>query len=210
MARVKSVAERSPEPPLKIGLFGGMFNPPHIGHLIAAQEVQISLDLDTVYFIPAGQPPHRENPATPGELRLEMTRRAVEDNPQFKVSNLEIVQPEISYSYNTVRQFKKTFPGAQLFLLVGADQLNSFTSWKNWKELLKTSTVVGINRPGTDPDNLPQELADSVITVKIPEIAISSRKIRRRLQNGRPVKYLVPAAVNRYLEQQEIYCETNR
>ncbi len=201
MARAKS----EPETTSKLGLFGGMFDPVHFGHLLSAQLTAEELDLDRVLFVPAGIPPHRSQPATEGILRLEMLRLAVEDNPLFKACDKEIQKDSPAYTVETIEELKEELPGVEIFLLVGSDELAEFHRWHRWEDILGLVRLVGINRPGTTLDNVNKKILDNCRLIDIPGLDISSSQLRRRRKNRRSLRYQLPGRVRKFIFDRNLY-----
>jgi nicotinate-nucleotide adenylyltransferase len=198
---------------MAIGFLGGTFDPIHIGHLIIAEEVRVRLALDEVLFSPAGQPWFKsERSITPGEHRLEMVRLALESNPYFKLSTIELERPGPTYSVDTISVLRKEF-GTEvgIYFIVGFDALAGLPLWKEPARLIKLCQIVGIKRPGyTELDwqflerAIPGVCA-SVIVLDVPQIDISSIEIRERVKKGISIRYLVPEAVERYISEHGLY-----
>jgi len=197
--------------PTKIGIFGGSFNPVHIGHLIIAQHFVEELNLDYCYFVPNYISPFKigDNEIIPSHTRLEMLRLATEDNPKFIIDTFEINKADISYTYQTILYFKNKFPSAQLFLLVGSDQAEKFTSWKNWETILDNANLaVAKRKPEVfDPPqyNFPSEYSKKVIHLSNPIIEISSSSIRNYLKSGRAIRYLVPEKIFNFIISNKLF-----
>lgn len=197
----------------KIGILGGSFNPPHLGHLTMAHTALEARGLDRVLFVPAAIPPHKTNHGAmaSAEQRLEMTRLAIEGEPRFEVCDDEIRRGGISYTVDTLRRLLAALPAAELFLIVGADTLRELPTWRNIETILGLCTVISIARPGYDaaamrpvlPAPWPEKLLANVIVGKPQDI--SSSDIRARLSRGEPIAHLVPAAVARYVAAQKKY-----
>ncbi len=207
MARDKSVVKKQPEISGDLGVFGGMFNPPHVGHLAGAQEVCSKLDLSRILFIPAPRPPHRSAPAIAPEHRLEMTRLAVKDNPRFTISELEFNRPGASYTVDTLQTLTELYPAAQLHLIIGADELNSFPDWHCHEEILELAQLVVMTRPGYSPDPSTTNSQHQPLLVEIPHLDIASRQLRVRARDQKPLRYLVPETVVNYIRKEELYRE---
>jgi nicotinate-nucleotide adenylyltransferase len=190
-----------------VGLFGGTFDPIHIGHLIAAEEAREAAGLDRVVFVPCGIPPHKSSELiSAGTVRLEMTRLAVQGNPGFEVSEFEVSRNEASFTIETVRHFSKRLGGdAELFLIVGADSVLEMSTWKNPAELLAESRPVVVSRPGFDLDRMEPRVRDRVLLVEGVSVNVSSTDIRARVASGRSVRYLVPPPVLSYIVQNKLY-----
>ncbi|RKY42983.1 MAG: nicotinate-nucleotide adenylyltransferase [Candidatus Makaraimicrobium thalassicum] len=191
---------------MKIGLFGGTFDPVHTGHLVLAQECWHSLALDKVIFIPAYVPPHKdmEGGASAAD-RLNMLRCALEGDERFEISTYEIDRGGKSYSIDTIRHFRQKFSGDDgLFFLAGADSAESLSTWKDVDEILRLTHFVIATRPGWG-QNSPYE--QDVRRIVIPGMDISSSVIRDRIRRRQPIDYLVPSAVVRYIRNKGLYRE---
>ena len=171
----------------QIGILGGTFNPIHYGHLAAAEEVRCRLGLDHILFIPSGQPPHKSN-VTYKEHRYLMTLLATADNPNFKISRIEIDRDGPSYTVDTLRILKEQTK-AELFFIVGADEMNNISTWRDAEVLPSLCNWVPVSRPGYSTGN----------AMEIPGVDISSTEMRNRISKGQNIKYLLPEAVERYI-----------
>ncbi len=190
----------------KIGIFGGTFNPPHIAHLLVAESVLDQLMLDKVLFVPAAIPPHKmDEQIIPADIRLQMVKAALADEPAFEACDIELRREGPSYSIDTIRELKGRYPGDELILMMGIDLLIDFRSWKNPKEILSECTVVVMGRPGFALNSVEQELLRRVEIVNVPGIDISSSDIRRRVKAGKTIRYMVPRAVEEYIHANSIY-----
>lgn len=189
----------------RIGIFGGTFNPPHLGHLIVAEHVQSMLSLDTIYFVPSFISPHKKRgEETLASHRLKMVRLAIRTNKKFACSDLEIKQKDISYSYRTIESFHKAFPSSRLFLLIGADNFVDFSTWKYPGRICDEATLVVMSRSAHAPAAGTQ-FAAAAKFVDVPDIEISSTEIRKRIKQGKSIRYLVPEVVRRYILEHGIY-----
>ncbi len=188
---------------MRIGILGGTFNPIHIGHLILAEEAYFKLKLDKLIFVPAFIPPHKDvMEVISAKDRLAMARLAIEDNPVFDVSTYEVDSKKKSYSIDTLKEFRSLYgDDAQLCFITGSDSLKDLFSWKNINDIFKISKFIVANRPGYPMKNIPKE-ADTVV---ITPIEISSEDIRKRLKEGRSIRYLVPEKVRRYILDNRLY-----
>lgn len=197
----------------KLGLLGGTFDPIHLGHLIAAEEVRVQLGLEKVLFLPARQSPLKQDRlASPVEDRLAMVRMAVASNPYFEVSPVEIERGSPSYTVETVRYLlREAGPGARLYFLVGLDQAVALPQWKEPDVLLQICQLVFMSRPGwpsLDFAFLGRYIPgarERIISVEVPAIGISSTEIRRRVGQDLSIRYLVPAAVEEYIRSHQLY-----
>ncbi len=191
----------------RIGVFGGSFDPPHVGHLVIAEMARRSLGLDVVYFVPAYKPPHKEgsHPTTARD-RLAMTRLSVQGNAKLKVSDLELRRRGVSYTVDTVRAFRKRFPAAELFLIIGSDSLRQFHSWKSPGEILSEVSLIVYQRPRSVRTNARLHSA-SVSFIRGPLMEISSSDIRKRMQKGKSIRYLVRDNVLSFIETKKLYSD---
>ncbi len=186
-----------------VGLLGGTFDPPHLGHLILAQAACESLNLERVVFIPALIQPHKQDrPVTPANLRLEMLRLAVNGDPRFAVSEMEIARGGVSYTIDTIRGMELEYPESDLYLIIGADNVADIDTWKDPEEIFTRCRVAAANRKGY---RLTGRFADRIRMFDIPEIDISSSEIRNRLKIGRSIRYLVPAPVEEFIKARGLY-----
>ena len=187
---------------MRLGVFGGTFDPPHLGHLIAAQELHHQLGLDRLLLMPASVPPHkRDRQVSPAEIRLEMLRAAVVGDERFEVSELELRREGASYTVDTLRELRAEHPDAELFVAIGADQVSELDTWREPDEIAKLATVVAFARSGQAVPSSRRE----VRRVEVPELHLSSTLIRARVADGEPVRYMVPAAVERIIRRRGLY-----
>jgi nicotinate-nucleotide adenylyltransferase len=198
----------------RIGVFGGSFDPVHMGHLTIAQDAVEQLELDRLIFVPAAIPPHKQGKTlADGQQRFEMLQLATEDNLRFEVSDMELQRGGISYTFDTMRQIQFEHPGAELFFIVGLDSLTILHSWKNVEQLFEICTVVPFARGGEDPAKVAEQIQLSKDwktkllerMIRIHEIEISASEIRMRLAEGLSIRYLVPPEVEMYIAEHGIY-----
>jgi nicotinate-nucleotide adenylyltransferase len=193
------------------GVFGGTFDPPHLGHLVLAEAARTELGLSEVIFMPANVPPHKERLVTATEHRLAMVRHAVASNSRFVVSTLEVERPGPNYTVDTLRMLRESWGNAvRICFLMGLDQLINFPRWREPQELLQLADFAVLARPGFHADMASLErmlpgLADRVVFVPAPLIGISSTVIRQRVQRGQSIRYLVPRSVERYIYEKGLY-----
>jgi nicotinate-nucleotide adenylyltransferase len=191
---------------MKIGVFGGTFNPPHLGHLIVAESARESLNLGKVLFIPCAIPPNKSSRSlADADCRLEMVKFATGGHPSFEVSDMEIERGGRSYTVDTLRALTALYPRAELYLLIGIDNLLELHTWKEPEEIFALSEVVAINRPGFDPTSVRKDYSRRVTFLRYPSIDISSSEIRRKAKMGKSIKYLVPSAVESYILKHGAY-----
>lgn len=185
----------------RIGILGGAFNPPHLGHLLLAQEAHARLGLDRVLLVPVGEPPHREIAADPGPgERLRMTRLAVEGDDRLVASAVEVERPGTSYTVDTLRALRDTDPQPELTLILGADQGSRLRSWREPREVLALSRVAVAEREGLTRNDVVAALAgldgaEAVEGFELPRVDVSSTLVRERVAAGLPIRYLVPDRV---------------
>ncbi|MEE2876988.1 MAG: nicotinate-nucleotide adenylyltransferase [Candidatus Neomarinimicrobiota bacterium] len=192
---------------MKLCLFGGTFDPPHIGHLVIAETIQESERFDKVVFIPASIPPHKEEDISPIEDRLEMLRLALMDNDHFDVSDIEIERGGVSYTVETIEDAKARFgiDAEDLYVLIGSDSLLGFHHWKQYESILHECRVIVAQRPGFRPSRIDPKILSRIQFANIPQIEVSSSQIRRRIRNGSTIRYLVPSPVMNYIQDQGLY-----
>jgi nicotinate-nucleotide adenylyltransferase len=196
------VSEPRTVPVTHIGVFGGLFNPPHVGHLSLCQEAAWQLGLDRVVLVPTGHPAHRPAPLESPEMRLRLAQAAALGNPMFTVSRLEIDRPGPSYTVDTLRELSHRYPGSNLHLLLGADQLAAMDSWHEPGTIVQIARLAVALRPGVDVSRANTPNLD---WVEMPQIGISSSLVRERVQTGRPIRYFVPDAVRELIEAEDLY-----
>ncbi|WP_181350593.1 nicotinate-nucleotide adenylyltransferase [Thalassobacillus sp. CUG 92003] len=184
----------------RIGILGGTFDPPHMGHLIIAEEVRCAIDLDEIWFIPSHTPPHKQASTVSGADRLEMTKRAVEGNPHFRVSDIELRREGTSYTFDTIKALKQNETDAMFYFIIGGDMVEDLPNWYGIHELLELVQFVGVKRLGHE---LSSELP--VKKVNIPFVDISSTDIRKRAISGQTFRYFVPDSVAHYIKEHGVY-----
>jgi len=198
--------------PNRIGLFGGTFDPPHLGHLILASEAQSQLELNRLLWTLTPEPPHKQGqPITSIEHRLAMVNLAIADNPSFELSRVELDRPGPHYTLDTVKLIADQNPDAQIVPIIGGDSLRDLPTWHQPKELLYACHWVGVMRRPSDAANLEaleRELpgiSSKVHYVDAPLLEIASREIRGRIANGRPYRYYLPVPVYEYINEHHLY-----
>jgi nicotinate-nucleotide adenylyltransferase len=196
---------------LRIGILGGAFNPPHIGHLVCAQEAHVQLELDKVVFVPTGQAPHREIEADPGgDVRFGLCEAAIEGDDRFEVSRVELDREGPSYTADTLAVLHEGAPDDELFLLLGGDQAASLARWHEPETVLELATLSVVERIGYTRNTIAIQLArlrgsDRVRYLDMPVVQVSSTSIRKRVAAGRPIRYLVPGRVIEYIQSHGLY-----
>jgi len=190
---------------------GGTFDPIHYGHLLTAEEAAVQFGLDEVVFVPTGQPwmkEGRDREVSPPEDRYLMTVIATASNPRFSVSRLEIDREGPTYTVETLRSLQEQAADAELFFVTGADAMLEIFHWKDPEEVLSLAHLIAATRPGYDIAHFEEEAPrahPNVSVMDIPALAISSTDIRRRVHEGRPIRYLVPEGVKSYIEKAGLY-----
>ena len=193
----------------RVGLMGGTFDPIHHGHLVAAEEVRYAFALDKVVFVPAGHPWQKsDTEVTPAELRYQMTRLATAGQPAFEVSRMEIERAGPTFTVDTLREFSECARECELFFITGSDAITQILTWKDADEALSLARFVAVSRPTHDLaalDRLDPKLRERISILEIPALAFSSTDIRRRVAEGRPIRYLVPDAVALFIDEHGLY-----
>lgn len=199
----------------RIGIFGGSFDPVHLGHLLIAEQFAQDMKLDVVKFIPAKVSPFKLSyTPTSDKHRLEMLRLAVGSNERFEVDSLELDRGGVSYTIDTVASLRSVEPDAEYYMLIGADSLKDFKKWKSPEELLRSVSLVVARRGGEAPPEwselsglaIPEVLSGIQERVlDLPAMEISSTDIRRRVERGRSIRYLVPSGVEVYIHSHGLY-----
>jgi len=187
----------------RIGVMGGTFDPIHNGHLVAASEVASAFKLDEVVFVPTGSPYQKQN-VTPAEHRYLMTVIATASNPRFKVSRIDIDRGGDTYTVDTLLEMQELYPDADLVFISGADAIAQILAWKEVERLWSLAHFVAVSRPGHKL-TIPKAPEGSISSLEIPALAISSTDVRRRVDSGYPVWYLVPDGVVQYIAKHELY-----
>jgi nicotinate-nucleotide adenylyltransferase len=201
---------------VNVGILGGTFDPIHIGHLVIAEEARIKLGLSEVLFVPAGQPWLKlDRNITPAVHRVEMVRRAIADNSHFKLCTLEVERPGPSYTVDTLAMLQKQLGSeARFFFILGRDTLAELPLWKEPQKLVQLCRLVVPPRLGSKDlkhiETAIPGLLDKVIQLDMPVIGISSSEIRQRIAQGLPIRYLVPAEVEKYITERRVYLAASR
>lgn len=189
---------------LRIGLFGGSFDPVHLGHLLVAQAAREELRLDRLFFIPAAQSPFKpERQPTPAPVRLRLLRLALAGMEWCEIDDQEILRGGVSYTVDTVRSYAQRFPGRQLFYLIGADHLAQLPKWREASDLARLVEMAVIPRPGQSQATLPPPFHGQTLA-GFP-LGVSSSQIRARIKNGQPIDHLVPPAVAEVIRNNRLY-----
>lgn len=200
---------------MRIGIFGGTFDPIHFGHLLLAEQCREQCQLDEVWFLPAKIPPHkREKTITDEKSRVEMIEFAIAGHVQFRVEKIELERESVSYTVETLQELKQRDTDHEFFLLIGVDSLLEFQTWREPERIRELATLVAVNRDSTgsvEEESLRQSLGEEFFSrlklVNIPDIALSSTDIRNRIRRGKSIRFMTPRAVETYIEQHNLYSE---
>lgn len=198
----------SGQEPGRLGILGGTFDPIHIGHLVAASEALHRFELDRCVLVPAGLPWQKSTYSDP-EDRMMMTTLAAATHPHLSASRIEIDRKGPTYTVETLETFRSFFPDAKMFFIAGADAILELGTWHRVEDLATLAEVVAVTRPGSDITKLPTpEGWPNVHVMEIPGLAISSTDVRRRVAEGLPIDYLVPAEVARFIRERGLYMDS--
>lgn len=197
----------------KIGIYGGTFNPPHIGHLLLAQGALEDLKLDKIIFMPGGNPPHKQKGDVIDKMhRFEMTKLLTKDNPKFSVSDFEVKKSSPSYTAETLGEFKKIYPECEIIFIIGLDSLYDIEKWYRPDIIFKRATVAVALREGYNLDAVDdvikkytEKYGAKIIKTNMPLIGISSSDIRCRINCGKTIRYMTTGAVEEYIEKNGLY-----
>jgi nicotinate-nucleotide adenylyltransferase len=185
---------------LRLGLFGGTFDPPHIGHLVVAQDVVEALGLDRLLFVPARVPPHKtDREISPPGIRLEMVRTMAAGNDRFGVSEVELGREGPSYTVDTLSHYRSQNPEAELFFVMGADQATALDTWQEPGRVVSLATLVVMDRAGAGAPS------GGFLSVPVTRVDISATEVRKRVLDGRSIRYLVPEGVRQIIESNRLY-----
>jgi nicotinate-nucleotide adenylyltransferase len=198
---------------MRIGIYGGTFDPVHFGHLLLAEQCREQCRLDQVWFVPAGVPPHKQSAGiTPGAQRAEMLEFALAGASDFAVDRREIKRSGPSFTVETLRELRHERPEDELFFLIGADSLHDLPTWREPREIAILATLVVVNRghaPSPAVDTLIPHLGAAAVAriqiVEMPGIEFSSRDMRRRVREGRSIRFMTPRAIEQYLLEHQLY-----
>ena len=194
-----------------VGVLGGTFDPPHIGHLVIAQEALAQLSLARVLFAPTRQPPHKPtNGITPIEHRLAMVRLAIAPHPEFSLSEIDVDRPGPTYTVDTMRLLHKQFPDDELYFIMGMDSLASILTWRSPDQLIQQCRLAVFNRPGFSTDLAALEtklpgLSERTVLLPAPALDIAASDLQRRVRAGLAIAHLVPESVAAYIAEHGLY-----
>lgn len=196
---------------MRIGFLGGTFNPPHLAHLVCAQEAYLQLGLERVLIVPAKVPPHKPVDDEPGmEHRIELCRLAIDHDERFQICDLESNREGPSYTVDTLEELQSEMPDSQLFLIVGSDVAAGFSKWREPERVLSMATLAVAERPGTARAEVEATLeglpgGGNACFFDMPDIGISSTMLRQRVRAGESTRYLMPDAVRDYIDRHNLY-----
>lgn len=198
----------------RLGIFGGTFDPIHMGHLLVAEMARQECDLDKVLFIPAANPPHKSDKhVSPPNYRFEMTELAIKSNPYFQISDIELKRQGKSYTIDTLKYLRKIYSEeCEFWMIVGGDSFRELDTWRNAKELIKLCNFAVYMRPHVSIDTckiqaekIHGQANSRVLFVEAPMIDISSTDIRDRVAQGKSIRYMVPDAVRKYIIEKRLF-----
>lgn len=184
----------------RVGILGGTFDPPHLGHLVIAEETRLALGLEEIWFIPSYTPPHKDEAKTSVEDRIGMVEQAIEANDSFKINTIEVDRLGKSYTFDTMTALRLEYPSIDFYFIIGADMVEYLPHWDRIDDLINLVKFVGAKRTGY------QLKTDyPIIEADMPIIDISSTIIRNRLANKKTVHYLIPETVYSYIKENQLY-----
>jgi nicotinate-nucleotide adenylyltransferase len=191
---------------VRIGVFGGTFDPPHIGHLLVANDAREALELDRLIFVPAGAQPFKVDtpPVASGQDRLEMVRLSVADDANYVVDDAEINRKGLSFTVDTLEHLSERNPAARLFLLMGEDVLAGFEKWRSPARIRELATLVAVSRGGL-AESVADPVTSAVLRVSTRRVDVSSTEIRERRRAGKSIKGFVPESVERFIDVRGLY-----
>jgi nicotinate-nucleotide adenylyltransferase len=195
---------------MRIGIFGGAFDPIHNGHLLLADQCRESCQLDEIWFVPTRNPPHKpHDKLSPPRQRVEMLKLATAGIPGFVVSRIELDRDDVSWTVETLRQIHRERSDAELSLIIGGDSLRDLPTWREPDEIAQLATIVAVNRGSRSVHSLPSGISAAVRSrvrfVSIPGVDFSATAIRERVHNGQSIRFMVPRAVEAYIAQNMLY-----
>jgi nicotinate-nucleotide adenylyltransferase len=197
--------------PLRLGVLGGTFDPPHYGHLVLAENARVQLRLGRVLFVLAGQPPHKPgSPITPACHRMAMVEAVIAGHPIFALSRVDLDRPGPHYTVDMLVLLQQEYPGAELFLLIGGDSLAQFLTWRDPAGIVRQARLAVMRRPGWEADLEALEravpgLRERLAWLDAPYLDIAASDLRRRVRDGLPIRYLVPPPVENYVRAHGLY-----
>lgn len=197
----------------KLGIIGGTFDPIHNGHLILAEHARVEFSLDDILFIPTGNPPHKDKEKISfTNHRYEMVSLAINSNPWFHISSIEMEKEDTTYTVDTIESIKNLYKDREIYFILGADSFCNIHLWKSYKRLLELCNIIIAKRLDTDNELLDEKLSsltkiykESIYILESPLIEISSTNIRNRVKKGLSIRYLMPESVEFYIEKNKLY-----
>jgi nicotinate-nucleotide adenylyltransferase len=198
-----------------LGVLGGTFDPIHYGHLVAAQYAAYGFHLDRVIFMPTAQPPHKNaNGVLDARHRVAMVELAIADNTAFELSTLEVERSGVSYTIDTIETLQQTYPGTEIYFIMGMDSIYILDTWKDVERLVDMCRFIVVTRPAYQLDRnqpalqqVPEKFWAQADFLEVPAVDISSTNLRYRVQQGQPIRYLLPPAVEQYIYDNSLYRE---
>ena len=199
---------------MKIGIMGGTFDPIHKGHLMLGEYAQKLYDLDKIWFMPNGNPPHKLNSNIESQAnhRVEMVKLAIEDYAGFDIQLYEVERKEVNYSYMTMKHFNDSFPEDEFYFIIGADSLFAFESWKHPELLVKTCKILAAYRDGKNTSEMEEQIeylnekyGAEILLLNTPNVDVSSSDIRRMIKNNEDISDLVPTSVLSYIQTNKLF-----
>ncbi|SMO50942.1 nicotinate-nucleotide adenylyltransferase [Melghirimyces algeriensis] len=191
-----------------VGIYGGTFDPVHIGHLMMAEQARQKANLDEVWFVPAACPPHKKGAVASAEDRMTMVEKAVLDHPFFRASAIELKREGPSYTVDTVRKLAQDHPDVQFHLIVGTDMVRDLPRWYKIKEIADIVNFIGLVRPGfiLDIDQIPEHIKNRLTLIHNGiQMNLSSTWVREQRAKGNSVRYIVPESVRQYMKEHRLY-----
>ena len=188
----------------KIGILGGTFDPPHIGHFVIANEVRQALNLDEIWFMPVNIPPHKQRAnITSPLIRNKMLELGIGDTKYFSVCDIEIKRQGLSYTVETMERLVEQHPLYKFYFIIGGDMVENLKTWYRIEDLLAMVTFVGTNRPGHD--TFSEQINKHILELTVPQLEISSSMIRERVLENKSIHFLVPESVREYIKENQLY-----
>jgi nicotinate-nucleotide adenylyltransferase len=187
----------------RIGILGGTFDPPHIGHFVIAEEVLLACKLDEIWFIPVNLPPHKDRTnLTSAKDRKKMVEDSIWDTDLYSVCEIEINRKGRSYTVETMEQLCRDYPTYEFYFIIGADMVGKLHTWLRIDDIFKLVQFIGLKRPGYPFSSLTKE---TILEVDVPQLDISSSMVRERVGNDQSIRFLVPTKVEKYIREQGLY-----
>ncbi len=187
----------------KIGLLGGTFDPPHLGHLVIAEEAFDACGLDEVWFVPVHTPPHKERQVTAALHRYNMVKKAIETNPHFQICDIELKRAGRSYTLDTIRDLNERHPEYEFYFILGGDMAADLPNWHGIEELMKRVTFIAFEREGSAA--VPEFIESGLLKIKSPRLDLSSSDMRRRIKDHQTTAYYIERSVRDYIKEHRLY-----